>query len=499
MKVFLKTKVGWLVVIVLPLLVTGWLGVRTLTAEYQTLALQRQQLERQQFTALDAQLLAGLNQWVDGLQLLTQTLKVDMPSIRYQLLTHPAVDGVLLLDATGEQQYPPDINAALFQEQELMRGISATRIWADRPTDNGAGRKWYAQLSSKGFRLVCDYLPDHSVQCLRLKEPVFIEQVRQWASQWIAHQVVKPSLQVVDDAERMVLQTGDVAATAWQSVPLSIPLAGWNVRYLANEQAPNTPPLLPLVSMLLPLAMVLIGAVAFLYYQQFTRECDTTRKAHFLNQVAHELRTPLTSIRLYAELAEMREPSDVKLRQHLQVILSECGRMSELADHYLDYQRSTTQQVQTYTLEDIPDLLQEVVAQWHALPDFAQHAVVIMGESYPPVWVNRRSIEQIVQNLLTNAYKYAAVDQPIQISHAYHPPFLQVLVRDVGVGIPEAWREKVFEPFVRVPAPVQSTGSGLGLSICANLAAQHGGSIRLSEAVTDGACFVVRLRCGEAV
>jgi signal transduction histidine kinase len=166
---------------------------------------------------------------------------------------------------------------------------------------------------------------------------------------------------------------------------------------------------------------------------------------------------------------------------------------------YLDYQRSTTQQVQTYTLEDIPDLLQEVVAQWHALPDFAQHAVVIMGESYPPVWVNRRSIEQIVQNLLTNAYKYAAVDQPIQISHAYHPPFLQVLVRDVGVGIPEAWREKVFEPFVRVPAQVQSTGSGLGLSICANLAAQHGGSIRLSEAVTDGACFVVRLRCGEAV
>lgn len=71
-----KRHVGWLLVILLPLLVTGWLGVRTLTAEYQTLALQRQQLERQQFSALDAQLLAGLNQWVDGLQLLTQTLKV---------------------------------------------------------------------------------------------------------------------------------------------------------------------------------------------------------------------------------------------------------------------------------------------------------------------------------------------------------------------------------------------------------------------------------------
>ena len=71
--------------------------------------------------------------------------------------------------------------------------------------------------------------------------------------------------------------------------------------------------------------VVLIAAVAWLYYQQWHRERETTRKAHFLNQVAHELRTPLTSIRLYAELAEMRNPCDAKLRQHLQVIMSECN------------------------------------------------------------------------------------------------------------------------------------------------------------------------------
>ena len=71
--------------------------------------------------------------------------------------------------------------------------------------------------------------------------------------------------------------------------------------------------------------VVLIAAVAWLYYQQWHRERETTRKAHFLNQVAHELRTPLTSIRLYAELAEMCDPCDTKLRQHLQVIMSECN------------------------------------------------------------------------------------------------------------------------------------------------------------------------------
>ncbi len=495
MQALLKTHLGWLLVIVLPLLITGWLGVRTLTAEYQTLALQRQQLERQQFTALDAQLLAGLNQWVDGLQLLTSTLKTDLPSIRYQLLTHPAVDGVLLLDASGEQLYPPDVNNALFQEQEVLRGISAARIWADRPTDNGVGRKWYAQLASRGFRWVCDYLPDHSVQCLRLKEPAFIAQVRQFISQWIAQQAVRPALQVVDEAQRMVLQTGEGAA--WQRLPLSLPLAGWSVRYAVAEKPVTRLPLLPLISMLLPLAVILIAAVAWLYYQQWHRERDTTRKAHFLNQVAHELRTPLTSIRLYAELAEMREPADKKLHQYLQIIMNECSRMSELADHYLEYQRSTTQQPVVMQLENIPALLQEAVAQWQALPDFASQAVTITGEQYPPLWVNRRVIEQILFNLLTNAYKYAASDQPVQIRHAFHKPYWEMQVHDAGQGIPTAWRAKIFEPFVRVPTTHDRAGSGLGLSICANLAAQHGGSIRLCETATEGACFVVRLRCRE--
>ena len=50
---------------------------------------------------------------------------------------------------------------------------------------------------------------------------------------------------------------------------------------------------------------------------------------------------------------------------------------------------------------------------------------------------------------------------------------------------------------MRVPVGGDSAGSGLGLSICRNLAMQHGGSIRLLETVTDGACFVVRLRCQE--
>ena len=492
-----KRHVGWLLVILLPLLVTGWLGVRTLTAEYQTLALQRQQWERQQFTTLDAQLLAGLNQWVDGLQLLTKTLKADLPSIRYQLLTHPAVDGVLLLDGGGEQVYPPDVNNALFQEQELLRGVSAARIWADRPVGDGVGRKWYAQLSSRSFRLVCDYFPDKSVQCLRLKEPQFMEQVRQLTSQWITHQAVNPSLQVMDDAGRMVLQAGDMKAGMWFSVPLSLPLAGWSVHYAVMESQAMRLPLLPLISMLLPLAVVLMAAVAWLYYQQWSRERETTRKAHFLNQVAHELRTPLTSIRLYAELAEMRESGDAKLRQHLQVIMSECGRMSELADHYLEYQRSTTQQSLVMRLENIPALLQACVSQWQALPDFAQQAVTLKGEFYPLLWVSRRTIEQILFNLLSNACKHAASDQAVQISHRFHKPYWEMRVSDGGCGIPDEWREKIFEPFVRVPVGGDSAGSGLGLSICRNLAMQHGGSIRLLKTVTDGACFVVRLRCQE--
>lgn len=111
--------------------------------------------------------------------------------------------------------------------------------------------------------------------------------------------------------------------------------------------------------------------------------------------------------------------------------------------------------------------------------------------------MKRQTVEQIVLNLLTNAYKYAASRQALQITHQYHKPYWELQVRDFGSGIPETWRGRIFEPFVRVSNAGDTEGSGLGLSICANLAAQHGGSIRLSERVKDGACFVVRLHCRE--
>lgn len=495
MRTFFKAKVGWLLMIVLPLLVIGWLGVRTVTAEYQTLTLQRQQLERQQFAVLDTQLIAGINQWVDGLQALTKNLKKDLPTIRYQLLIHPALDGVLLLDENGEQLYPPDVNQVMFQEQELLRGISSARVLADRPLDHGGGRKWYAQLSSKSFRLVCDYFPDQSVQCLRLQNAMFLEQVQQLVKQWLKQQTASLGLQILDDAGRIVLKTRE--SEVWQSLPLSLPLAGWQLRYLPANAVTTRMPLLPLISMLLPWALVLMVTVGFLYYQQSLREREFTRKAYFLNQVAHELRTPLTSIRLYTELAEMREPADAKLSQYLQVILTECKRMSELAEHYLHYQRSTTTQVHEYTLESMPNLLEDIVTQWQSCPNFSAYPISISGDSYRPLWVHRCSVEQILTNLLTNTYKYACSAQAVQVRHSYHKPYWELQVRDFGCGIPQAWQGKIFEPFVRIPKANGSSGSGLGLSICANLAAQHGGGIRLVETVTDGACFVVRLRCQE--
>jgi two-component system sensor histidine kinase KdpD len=86
-------------------------------------------------------------------------------------------------------------------------------------------------------------------------------------------------------------------------------------------------------------------------------------------------------------------------------------------------------------------------------------------------------IVQVLVNLLDNAIKYSAADAPIEI--AAHPAgaFLEVEVRDRGVGIPRDDLGRVFDKFYRVQRPESVSGTGLGLSICKGIVEAHGGFI----------------------
>ena len=97
--------------------------------------------------------------------------------------------------------------------------------------------------------------------------------------------------------------------------------------------------------------------------------------------------------------------------------------------------------------------------------------------------------------LLDNALDHSPEGAPVDVAVGARDGMAEVRVTDRGPGIPPTMRERIFEPFVRLPGVprVRGRSTGLGLSIARRIAAAHGGSTQVEDAPDGGARFVVRL------
>jgi signal transduction histidine kinase len=105
-------------------------------------------------------------------------------------------------------------------------------------------------------------------------------------------------------------------------------------------------------------------------------------------------------------------------------------------------------------------------------------------------------MRRLIRNLLENASRYGAIKGPedIQVTASVSASELILTVSDKGPGVPLAYREKIFEPFFRLPGASERTGSvGLGLGLVKSIAHRHKGRVTCEERSGGGACFVVRL------
>ncbi|MCA9018434.1 MAG: sensor histidine kinase, partial [Planctomycetaceae bacterium] len=112
-----------------------------------------------------------------------------------------------------------------------------------------------------------------------------------------------------------------------------------------------------------------------------------------------------------------------------------------------------------------------------------------------PIIAVRVKIEQLIQNLLTNAIKFSRPGQSpeITIHVREHEDEVEIRISDNGIGIPKAYQESIFQMFRRLDRDKQMAGVGLGLTICRKIAEQHGGQIRVESSEGEGATFVVLL------
>lgn len=217
----------------------------------------------------------------------------------------------------------------------------------------------------------------------------------------------------------------------------------------------------------------------------------------FLAVASHELRTPLTALRLQLQLLArlIAVRNDPQLSDKLERALRQSGRLAQLVENLLDVTRISSGRVVLKPERfDLVEVLRDVVAR---LGEEARSAGCEVNLRAPDrlegSW-DRLRIEQVLVNLLTNAFKYGA-GHPVDVGlvKVSDSDTVRLWVRDHGIGIAADARERIFGRFERAASMRAYGGLGLGLYITREIVESHGGSVCVKSDMGEGALFVVEL------
>ncbi len=214
-------------------------------------------------------------------------------------------------------------------------------------------------------------------------------------------------------------------------------------------------------------------------------------REEFIANAAHELRTPLTTLSGVGEMLalHLHELSQDQLEQSLAALKRQGERASVLVSNLLDL----SQVEGGRALLDIQDLNVASAAKnaVEVAPAPEGTSVEISVDDGTSVHADPVRFQQILTNLLTNAYRYGG--RNVTIDARSEPAGVIVSVSDDGSGVPPDLLPNVFEPFTRGRTAGAVGGSGIGLALCRRLVEVFGGSMWYETAQPHGARFVVRL------
>lgn len=211
-----------------------------------------------------------------------------------------------------------------------------------------------------------------------------------------------------------------------------------------------------------------------------------------LANASHELRSPLTRIRMGLEL--MGSPSSPSFKAEISRNITE---LDQLIEEILLASRLDAREADLGTVEsvDLIGLCAEECARVDAELD-VQASAMLGGSpasdaelAVPGV---SKLLRRAVRNLLENARRYAAGEITLTLSQTTDHAVIRVC--DRGPGVPPELRERIFEPFYRLPGATERDGGvGLGLALVKSITQRHGGQVRCEDRPSGGVCFILEL------
>jgi signal transduction histidine kinase len=207
----------------------------------------------------------------------------------------------------------------------------------------------------------------------------------------------------------------------------------------------------------------------------------------FLADASHELRTPVAALQATAERLLRDQPAR-PARDAIEAQLArDSGRIGQLIDDLLNLARLDARERPHREPVDLSDLASAAVAATHASEPAANVELVTAGPV--PATGDRDALLRAIRNLLNNALAVADT-VVVEVAKTVNGPTMSV--SDNGPGIPADQRERIFEPFVRLPHSPRG-GTGLGLAIVRRTVESHGGTITCEPSPAGGTKFTLRL------
>jgi two-component system sensor histidine kinase SenX3 len=243
------------------------------------------------------------------------------------------------------------------------------------------------------------------------------------------------------------------------------------------------------------------GAVAFLEDVSERRRLDQIR-TDFVANISHELKTPIGALSVLAEtLVDEHDPDTV--HRVVGRMLGEAERATRTIDDLMELSRiemDGEREVEPVRVSDLVSGAVDRVTELAAQSDIRISTLdpVIAGGSRSESLVvdgHRQQLVSALGNLVENAVKYSEPGGSVQIRVRAEGGFVEIMVADQGVGIPQRDLHRVFERFYRVDRARsrETGGTGLGLSIVRHVASNHRGEVLVSSVEGEGSTFTIRL------
>lgn len=241
------------------------------------------------------------------------------------------------------------------------------------------------------------------------------------------------------------------------------------------------------------LLMITLGCFWYTARVLLSQQKLNALKDDFISNMTHEIHTPLTSITITAQALKQFSHDKAAQDNYLDIILYQSDKLSFLADEILAGAKLDMENITLTDTINVNHVLSEV-AQSH----FPENLILNVELLSIDVTIkgNKLNLLRALNNLIDNAIKYNTNLNPcVTIASGISNKKLVITISDNGPGIPDGFKEIVFEPFYRIPSGNMHDvkGYGLGLSYVKKVVAGHKGYISIKDNVSAGSSFIITL------